>query len=240
MHSVESITQTLLIVGSDQSAVERLYAGFADIGWFVLTERDTERALGLLEHLTVSAICLFDDNENLASDVDTFKNQLDCMLFVLSDTLSSTERFDLYKMGVNHVFSTQVLSLEVKTVITTLQQQKLVQSQPETQPVSEDKKWDFCSESRILSVDNRVISSLSYNEAKVLKMLIDNRNETLSRERLMMTLGRFKHNPEDRTLDRLICNLRKKFKKVCPHTQFIISLYGHGYVFTDAQTTQVA
>lgn len=239
VHNVEAIPQTILIIGTDHLAVERLQAGFADVGWFVLVEQNCQRALGLMEHLTVSAVCIFDESNDLESDVTSLKNNTQGMLFVLSDNLCADQRLAFYNLGVSHVFVQQALALEVRTVITTLQQQQLMQSLPNINPILEARKWHFCSQSRVLSVDEKVIGSLSYSEAKILKMLIDNRNETLSRERLMMALGRFRPNPEDRTLDRLICNLRKKFKKVCPNTQFILSLYGHGYVFTSPNTTQI-
>lgn len=238
VHNVEAIPQTILIIGTDHLAVERLQTGFAEVGWFVLIEQNCQRALSLLANLTVSTVIIFDEDSALTSDVESLKIKTRGMLFVLSDILTENQRLAFYNLGVNHVFSKQALALEIRTVITTLQQQQLMQSLPVTAPVVDDKKWHFCSQSRVLSVDEKVIGSLSYSEAKILKMLIDNHNETLSRERLMMALGRFRPNPEDRTLDRLICNLRKKFKKVCPNTQFILSLYGHGYVFTSANTTQ--
>lgn len=232
IHNIESITQTLFIVGTQPRIIESLHQDFSDAGWFVLSEADQNKAFKLLTHLSVSVICVIDEHQDMEAFIQALKAKTDALLFVLSDHISAKSRLNLYQNGVNHIFSSLVNALEIRTVIASIQQQTMLQSS-NTEPLSlPEKRWQFCAKSRMLMVDDTVISLLSYNEAKVLKMLIDNVNESLSRERLMMALGRFQITPQDRTLDRLICNLRKKFKKICPDTQFILSLYGHGYVFT--------
>lgn len=240
LHNVETVTQTILIVGFDSPSVDSLQQGFAELGWFTLTENNLDRALTILDNLTVSAICLFDDGLDLLTSISAFKRKTDGMLFILSDKLCRDNRHNLYQNGLEHIFAKTVHAVDIKTVINTLQQQQLIQSIPILPAPNQDNlAWRFCAQTRLLSVDDSVISQLSHSESKILKMLIDNTNETLPRERLMMALGRFNPNPADRTLDRLVCNLRKKFKKVCPDTEFIVSLYGHGYVFNGSISSQV-
>lgn len=76
------------------------------------------------------------------------------------------------------------------------------------------------------------IIPLSKKEVMLLKLLIENRNEVVSREKILQYVWGYQVFPTTRTIDNFILNFRKYFEGDSRHPQFFHSARGVGYKFT--------
>lgn len=74
---------------------------------------------------------------------------------------------------------------------------------------------------------------LSQKESMLLKMLIANRNQVVSRERILQSVWGYQVFPTTRTIDNFILNFRKYFEEDSRAPRFFHSVRGVGYKFTD-------
>ncbi|MBR9859663.1 response regulator transcription factor [bacterium] len=75
--------------------------------------------------------------------------------------------------------------------------------------------------------------SLTKKEALLLKLLIENKNEVVSREKILQTVWGYSVYPSTRTIDNFILAFRKYFEPDPKNPVFFRSLRGVGYKFTD-------
>lgn len=74
--------------------------------------------------------------------------------------------------------------------------------------------------------------TLTKKEALLLKLLIENRNEVVSREKIFQTVWGYSVYPSTRTIDNFILNFRKYFEKDSKNPVYFHSLRGVGYKFS--------
>jgi two-component system alkaline phosphatase synthesis response regulator PhoP len=74
---------------------------------------------------------------------------------------------------------------------------------------------------------------LSKKEAMLLKLLIENKNEVVPREKILQVVWGYNVYPNTRTIDNFILNFRKYFEKDSRHPRYFHSVRGVGYKFTD-------
>jgi two-component system alkaline phosphatase synthesis response regulator PhoP len=67
----------------------------------------------------------------------------------------------------------------------------------------------------------------------LLKLLIDNKNEVVSREKILQSVWGYNVFPSTRTIDNFILMLRKHFEKDPKNPQYIDSVRGVGYKFRE-------
>jgi two-component system alkaline phosphatase synthesis response regulator PhoP len=67
----------------------------------------------------------------------------------------------------------------------------------------------------------------------LLKLLIDNKNTVVSRERILQTVWGYNVFPNTRTIDNFILNFRKYFERDVRNPNHFISIRGIGYKFQD-------
>jgi two-component system alkaline phosphatase synthesis response regulator PhoP len=75
--------------------------------------------------------------------------------------------------------------------------------------------------------------SLSQKESMLLKLLIANRNQVVSREKILQAVWGYQVYPNTRTIDNFILNFRKYFEEDSRSPRFFHSVRGVGYKFTD-------
>jgi two-component system alkaline phosphatase synthesis response regulator PhoP len=75
--------------------------------------------------------------------------------------------------------------------------------------------------------------SLTKKEALLLKLLIENKNEVVSREKILQTVWGYSVYPSTRTIDNFILAFRKYFEPDPKNPVFFRSLRGVGYKFTE-------
>lgn len=73
--------------------------------------------------------------------------------------------------------------------------------------------------------------SLTKKEILLMKLLIDNKNQVVSREHILKVVWDYNVIPNTRTIDNFILNLRKYFEDDAKNPVFIQSVRGVGYKF---------
>lgn len=73
--------------------------------------------------------------------------------------------------------------------------------------------------------------TLTKKEAMLLKLLIDRRNEVVSRQQILQSVWGYDVYPSTRTIDNFILSFRKYFEEDPKNPQFFLSVRGVGYKF---------
>lgn len=74
---------------------------------------------------------------------------------------------------------------------------------------------------------------LSKKEAMLLKLLIENKNEVVPREKILQTVWGYNVYPTTRTIDNFILNFRKYFEEDSRNPLFFHSVRGVGYKYSE-------
>lgn len=74
---------------------------------------------------------------------------------------------------------------------------------------------------------------LSKKESMLLKLLIENKNEVVKREKILQTVWGYNVYPNTRTVDNLILNFRKYFEEDSRNPRHFHSVRGVGYKYTE-------
>ncbi|HNP55064.1 MAG TPA: response regulator transcription factor [Ferruginibacter sp.] len=75
---------------------------------------------------------------------------------------------------------------------------------------------------------------LTKKEAMLLKLLIENKNEVVTREKILQAVWGYNVYPTTRTIDNFILNFRKYFEEDSRNPLYFHSVRGVGYKFTEA------
>ncbi|MEM9916985.1 MAG: response regulator transcription factor [Bacteroidota bacterium] len=78
------------------------------------------------------------------------------------------------------------------------------------------------------------IFNLTKKEAMLLKLLIDRRNEVVSRQQILQSVWGYDVYPSTRTIDNFILSFRKYFESDPKNPKYFHSVRGVGYKFIDA------
>jgi two-component system, OmpR family, alkaline phosphatase synthesis response regulator PhoP len=74
---------------------------------------------------------------------------------------------------------------------------------------------------------------LSKKESMLLKLLIENKNEVVTREKILQTVWGYNVYPTTRTIDNFILNFRKYFEEDSRNPKYFHSVRGVGYKYTE-------
>ena len=74
---------------------------------------------------------------------------------------------------------------------------------------------------------------LSKKEAMLLKLLIENKNEVVAREKILQTVWGYNVYPTTRTIDNFILNFRKYFEEDSRNPKYFHSVRGVGYKYAE-------
>lgn len=74
---------------------------------------------------------------------------------------------------------------------------------------------------------------ISKKEAMLLKLLIENRNEVVPREKILQTVWGYNVYPTTRTIDNFILNFRKYFEEDSRNPRYFLSVRGVGYKYSE-------
>src|SRR6201990_1525802 len=90
---------------------------------------------------------------------------------------------------------------------------------------------DFKAQQVTLKNGDKV--ELSKKETMLLKLLIENKNQVVTRERILQSVWGYKVYPNTRTIDNFILNFRKYFETDSRNPKHFHSVRGVGYKYTD-------
>ncbi len=94
-----------------------------------------------------------------------------------------------------------------------------------------NNKIDF--KAQVATNWNNQSIELSKKEVMLLKLLIENRNEVVTREKILQSVWGYNVYPTTRTIDNFILNFRKYFEKDSRNPVFFQSVRGVGYKYTE-------
>jgi len=94
-----------------------------------------------------------------------------------------------------------------------------------------NNKVDF--KAQVARTWNNQTIELSKKEVMLLKLLIENRNEVVTREKILQSVWGYNVFPTTRTIDNFILNFRKYFEKDSRNPVFFHSVRGVGYKYSE-------
>lgn len=92
-------------------------------------------------------------------------------------------------------------------------------------------KVDFKASKAINHLNEEIV--LTKKEVMLLKLLVENKNEVVTREKILQAVWGYNVYPTTRTIDNFVLNFRKYFEVDSKNPQFFQSARGVGYKFTD-------
>jgi len=90
---------------------------------------------------------------------------------------------------------------------------------------------DFKAQEAVTKNNNRI--QLSKKEAMLLKLLFENKNEVVTREKILQTVWGYNVYPTTRTIDNFILNFRKYFEEDSRNPKYFHSVRGVGYKYSE-------
>ena len=155
-------------------------------------------------------------------------------ILILSAKNSSADRVLGLKKGADDYmikpFNLEELLLRVDKLI--LKNKKLLDKETigDTYEFG-NNKVDF--KAQVATTWNNMQIELSKKEVMLLKLLIENRNEVVTREKILQSVWGYNVFPTTRTIDNFILNFRKYFEKDSRNPKFFQSVRGVGYKYTE-------
>ena len=158
--------------------------------------------------------------------------QYDTPILMLSAKGSSADRVLGLKKGADDYlakpFNLEELLLRVEKLIRKNEQSQI--KSDETDVVSFGKnRIDFPALNSVNHAGQSI--ALTKKEAMLLKLLMDNRNEVITRERILQTVWGYNVYPTTRTIDNFILNFRKYYEPDPRQPRHFLSVRGMGYKF---------
>ena len=162
-------------------------------------------------------------------------NNPDLPILILSAKNSSADRVLGLKKGADDYltkpFNLEELLLRVNKLINKSERLGARQPLPEVFVFGKNK-IDFKASEAFTKNGDKIM--LTKKEIMLLKLLIENKNEVITREKILQAVWGYNVYPTTRTIDNFILNFRKYFEVDSRDPDFFHSVRGVGYKFTMA------
>jgi len=159
----------------------------------------------------------------------------DIPILILSARNSSSDRILGLKKGADDYltkpFNLEELLLRVNKLIQ--KSERISSRQPLADVYSFGKNSIDFKASEATGKDGDKIT-LTRKEILLLKLLIENKNEVVTREKILQAVWGYNVYPTTRTIDNFILNFRKYFEEDSRNPRYFHSVRGVGYKFTDS------
>ena len=159
----------------------------------------------------------------------------DSPILILSAKNSSADRILGLKKGADDYltkpFNLEELLLRVNKLIR--KSERISARQPLEEVYTFGKnKIDFKASEAFSKNGEKIV--LTKKEILLLKLLIENKQEVVTREKILQSVWGYNVYPTTRTIDNFILNFRKYFEEDSRNPQYFHSVRGVGYKFTDS------
>jgi two-component system alkaline phosphatase synthesis response regulator PhoP len=228
---------SILLVEDEEHLHEALKLNLEMEGYEVDSAYDGGEALKLIQSAHYDLIIL----DIMLPSLDGFSitermrlNNNQTPILILSAKNTSANRVQGLKLGADDYltkpFNLEELLLRVAKLI-----QKQAQ-QAKTTPQIDQYQFkghliDFNASEVLLASGQKI--TLTKRELLLLKLLIEQKNTVVTREKILQLVWGYQVFPNTRTIDNFILNFRKYFEIDPKHPKHFISMRGVGYKFQD-------
>lgn len=227
----------ILLVEDEQSLCETIKLNLELEGYVVQTARDGKSALKTFKgerfNLVILDVMLPEMDGFTVCEAIRLENPTVPVLFLTAKN-SSSDRVNGLKIGgddyLTKPFNLEELLLRVQNLL-----RRSVKTS-EGSGFSEYKIRDLTVNFSQLEIQKNGSPPirLTRKEAMLLKLLIERKNEVVSREHILETVWGYDIYPSTRTIDNFIVSFRKYFEKDPSNPEYFQSVRGIGYRFVDA------
>ena len=228
---------SILLVEDEENLHEALKLNLELEGYEVTSARDGFAALKAVQaeyfDLIIMDVMLPEmDGINVTETIRLQNN--DVPILILSAKSSSADRVLGLKKGADD-YLTKPFNLEELI----LRVQKLIGKNKKLQDKSSvadtysfgNNTVDFKAQEAVTREGQKI--QLSRKESMLLKLLIENKNEVVPREKILQVVWGYNVYPTTRTIDNFILNFRKYFEEDSRNPKFFHSVRGVGYKYSE-------
>ena len=232
-HSIANI----LLVEDEENLHDALKLNLELESYEITSAYDGKQALKAVKEEYFDLIILdimipFVDGITIAETIRLQNN--DVPILMLSAKSSSADKVLGLKKGADD-YMTKPFNLEelLLRVAKLIKKNKKIQDKETVGETYEfgNNKIDFKAQVAITHAKTQI--ELSKKEAMLLKLLIENKNEVVTREKILQSVWGYNVYPTTRTIDNFILSFRKYFEKDNRNPKFFHSVRGVGYKYTE-------
>ncbi len=230
--------KNILLVEDEENLQEALKLNLELEGFEVTSAYDGAEALNAVqkEHFDLLILDVMLPELDGISVCETIRLQYpDLPILILSAKNTSADRVLGLKKGADDYltkpFNLEELLLRVNKLLAKSERIISRQSVPDIYVFGKNK-IDFKA---LQGYDkNGKPIQLTKKEGLLLKLLIENKNEVITREKILQVVWGYNVYPTTRTIDNFILNFRKYFEEDTRNPKYFHSVRSIGYKFTDA------
>ncbi len=226
---------SILLVEDEENLVEALKLNLELEGYEVTAVNDGAEALNAVENeyfdLIILDVMLPElDGISVCENIRLQGNEIP--ILILSAKNSSADRVLGLKKGADDYltkpFNLEELLIRVNKLIH--KSNRISQKQPVTDEYTFGKNSINFKELQSTNKEGKTIF-LTKKEVMLLKLLIENKNEVVPREKILQAVWGYNVYPTTRTIDNFILNFRKYFEEDSSNPKYFQSVRGIGYRF---------
>ncbi len=232
-----STTISILLVEDEANLHEALKLNLELEGYAVSSAFDGAQALQAIQseyfHLVILDVMLPGMDGISVTEIIRVQNN-DVPILMLSARNASADRILGLKKGADDYltkpFHLEELLLRIQKLI---DKNKRLQDKDSSGDIYAfgNNRIDFRAQEATTKTGARI--QLSKKEAMLLKLLIENRNEVVTREKILQAVWGYNVYPTTRTIDNFVLNFRKYFEEDSRNPKYFHSVRGVGYKYTE-------
>ena len=228
---------SILLVEDEENLQDTLKLNFEMEGYDVTSAYDGEQALKAVHKEYFDLIVLdvmLPEIDGITVCENIRLSNTEIPILMLSAKNQSKDRILGLKKGaddyVTKPFSLEELLIRVKLLIN--KSQKISSKEPVAEKFNFRKNLINFKSLECTTKAGDVVP-LTKKEAMLLKLLIENKNEVVTREKILQSVWGYNVYPTTRTVDNFILNFRKYFEDDSRNPKYFHSIRGIGYKFTN-------
>ena len=229
---------SILLVEDEENLQEALKLNLELEGYEISSAYDGTEALNSIqkEHFNLIILDVMLPELDGITVCETIRlTNPDIPILILSAKNSSADRVLGLKKGADDYltkpFNLEELLIRVNNLIKKSERLSSKQPLPEIYTFGKNK-IDFKASEAFTKNGEKV--TLTKKEIMLLKLLIENKNEVVTREKILQVVWGYNVYPTTRTIDNFILNFRKYFEEDSRDPEYFHSVRGVGYKFTAA------
>lgn len=235
----EKPQRSLLLVEDEENLQETLKLNFEMEGYSVTSAYTGPEALAAIrnEHFDLIILdVMLPELDGISVCENIRLTDSEIPILILSARNQSADRILGLRKGADDYltkpFNLEELLLRVDKLIN--KSQKITAKEPVPEEYSFGKNHVNFSLLECTTRTGEKIS-LTKKEVMLLKLLVENKNEVVTREKILQAVWGYNVYPTTRTIDNFILNFRKYFEEDSRHPKYFHSVRGIGYKFTDVE-----